>query len=454
MDDLFTHQDLSLPESGKLDTMLRSAIKAALRPEHVATQLVEASLQKRGARFTPQSRARLRRAVETSLRRGTGDLDIPPSVTRLMVLSPEERANGRIRIDLDVDELQLRIRQQLPDLVTNTTTATARMLVAEITRNSRRGLDQNERARRGFEKRLKKRWGTALDTLDVLRAVARESGETAQRKYLRHDDLRASRVLAVLLRLHARACQIASEVAVLLQAGLADGAHARWRTLHEIAVVSLFVKDHGEDVADRYLLHQRVESRRAAHGYQDNAARLGLEPLTDAEMHDINEACDAVVAKYGKSFANDLGWAASTLGNPRPKFCDLEHAVDLDHMRPYYRMASSNVHANPHGAFYRLGLMNHRSVLLAGPSNAGLVEPADGAAISLTLTTMSLVLLRVDMDGLVACEILTLLRDRLARELSKAHETLVRDEAERASRKEPPRRGHRLPPRGPRRADE
>ena len=39
-------------------------------------------------------------------------------------------------------------------------------------------------------------------------------------------------------RLHARACQIAREVLTLLYAGFAEGAMARWRALHELAVLS------------------------------------------------------------------------------------------------------------------------------------------------------------------------------------------------------------------------
>ena len=37
-------------------------------------------------------------------------------------------------------------------------------------------------------------------------------------------------------------------------------------------------------------------------------------------------------------------------------FSDIERAVRLDHLRPYYKLASHNVHANPKGMLFRLGL--------------------------------------------------------------------------------------------------
>jgi hypothetical protein len=42
-----------------------------------------------------------------------------------------------------------------------------------------------------------------------------------------------------------------------------DGAIARWRTLHEIAVIAMCVRDRGDAMAERYLLHSTVESYKA-----------------------------------------------------------------------------------------------------------------------------------------------------------------------------------------------
>jgi hypothetical protein len=81
--------------------------------------------------------------------------------------------------------------------------------------------------------------------------------------------------IEVQTRLHARACQIANKVAVLLGAGFAEGAIARWRSLHEVAVVSMFIGG-DEGLAERYRLHEAVESLRVARLYVRHQDRLGL----------------------------------------------------------------------------------------------------------------------------------------------------------------------------------
>ncbi|WP_217430933.1 DUF5677 domain-containing protein [Sphingomonas bacterium] len=52
-----------------------------------------------------------------------------------------------------------------------------------------------------------------------------------------------------MLHLHARACQVVFEIITLMENGLADGAMARWRTLHEITVVATILAEHGEELA-------------------------------------------------------------------------------------------------------------------------------------------------------------------------------------------------------------
>jgi hypothetical protein len=66
----------------------------------------------------------------------------------------------------------------------------------------------------------------------------------------------------ILIRLLVRAWQVTDEILCLLENGFADGAMARWRTLHEIHVVAAVLMRHGESITERYLAHQAVESKR------------------------------------------------------------------------------------------------------------------------------------------------------------------------------------------------
>jgi len=233
--------------------------------------------------------------------------------------------------------------------------------------------------RAGFCERLHARWGEGIDLLRMHLTVSREFGDLANTT-LRREEEQESPVLAdVLLRLHARACQVTDEIACLLSGGFSDGAMARWRTLHEIAAVALFLRQHGEQVAQRYVDHEVIESARAARDYDECCERLGYAAMGEAELQEVRQRHAEVVAKYGPDFDGPYGWAAEALGLKRPRLRDVQVGAGIDHMRAHYRLASHNVHANPKGVFFKLGLLGDVDVLLAGASNAGLSEPGQNA---------------------------------------------------------------------------
>ena len=121
------------------------------------------------------------------------------------------------------------------------------------------------------------------------------------------------------------------------------------------------------------------------------------EPLTEDEFTEITSDYLSLLARYGREYGGPYGWAASVLSNP--SFTDVEREVGLDHLRPFYRLASHNVHADPKGVFFKLGLFpGNEDLLLAGPSPAGLADPGHGAAISLGQVTTSLLTMRPNID--------------------------------------------------------
>lgn len=263
---------------------------------------------------------------------------------------------------------------------------------------------------KNFRKRLNLRWNEAIEALSMCETIARELGEGAT------ELLRASRgsdfpcLVDVLPRLHARSCQITSEVIALLETGFADGAMARWRTLHEIAVVATLLCESGEELAQRYLDHQLIESYRAAKDYKDCSERLGYEPLEDLDFQEIKNSYEELKERYGKRFCSQYGWASQLLKDGKnPTFKDLEEIAGIDHMRAHYRMASHNVHANPKGVYFKLGLLNEEAILLTGPSNFGLADPGHCTSISLLQVTVVLCTLEPNLDTLVGLKILDVL---------------------------------------------
>lgn len=282
--------------------------------------------------------------------------------------------------------------------------------------------------RKGFEERLRERWGEAFDLYDLTLQLATESGERFNATH--RPDAVASNDLAfeALARIHARACLAASEVRSLLAGGYATGANARWRTLHELAVSAFFIRERGGDVAERYLLHQAIDTAKAADEYQRAAPVLGNDPLTDEEIGQIRATKSALLDRYGEAFSGHYGWAAAALAKQRPNFADLERAAGLGHIRGWYQMASYGVHPAAKGSYFDLGLMGDSRTLLAGPSNAGLADPGHHALISLVQCSLAFVQSRWDLRAMIEALLLIRLVDEAGAAFLAAHNKLRQDE--------------------------
>jgi hypothetical protein len=287
------------------------------------------------------------------------------------------------------------------------------------------------RDKAGFRMRLNKRWGGGLELLKMFITISREVGSNINTELRK--DTNTHQLVNVLTRLHARGCQVADEVVCLLENGFSDGAMARWRTLHEISAVSSLIGKHGEDLAERYVEHEAIESAKAARLFQKHHERLGQTAMPSEEIAAIETQRDALIAKYGKDFGGTYGWVAEHLKIADPKLAQLIQAAKIDHLSPFYKMASHNVHANPKGIFFKLGSIGESEVLLAGPSNAGLADPGHSTAISLMQITTALALINPTLDDVISLKILVKLEDQIGDAFLKAHTQLEQDE-ERFSR--------------------
>jgi hypothetical protein len=101
----------------------------------------------------------------------------------------------------------------------------------------------------------------------MLVAIARELGGEMNADARSNAATLGPALVDVITRMHARPCQIAEEVIVLSECGFANGAMARWRTMHEVFVVASFISKHGEKCAKAYCEHQAVESKKGSDEY-------------------------------------------------------------------------------------------------------------------------------------------------------------------------------------------
>lgn len=132
--------------------------------------------------------------------------------------------------------------------------------------------------------------------------------------------------------------------------------------------------------------------------YQRYAERLGYTPYTEDDVRNAQEAVERLRVRYGKAYLGTYGWAAAALaggGNglrrKPPTFADVERDVELDHMRPWYRMASHPTHANPKGITFTPDVLAGRRVLLAGPGATGLAAAGECSLVSLCQVTTTLI---------------------------------------------------------------
>lgn len=279
-----------------------------------------------------------------------------------------------------------------------------------------------------FKESMEQRWGEGFGYLRMLLTCCREIGAQT---FKRHNKSRSKRQKLrrwVLVRLHTRACQVADEIICLIENGFAEGAMARWRTLHELSVIAILISDGDEDLAERYILHDAVEVKRQADEYEASQVPLGGAPISKRERKEIDREYLAALGRYGTTFAHPYGWAAKHLNQKKPTFKDLQLAADRADMGSYYKLASFNIHASARSLFFNLSAMGDQDILLAGRCNAGFVEPGERMANTLTLITILYVGTASNFDLLIALECLIYIRDAVGPALRKADRRLLKDE--------------------------
>lgn len=282
-------------------------------------------------------------------------------------------------------------------------------LLSQIQQQAKSGLAERRAINAEFVDRNISRWTTGLDQLELMIEIATEAGESFNARFRPSDEGRADRVFDVVSRLHARGCLVSREILCLLKNGFADGALARWRALHEIVVTVSFLSEHGQSAADSYLDYEVVDSYKAAKELNKHEERLNETGFTEDEMHSMKASYDRMIEKHGASFKDNFGWAKAFGSH---NFAEMEKRVGLDQWRPYYKLASQNIHANVKAIRYSLGLSEtQEDVLQAGPSNAGMTDPAHATAISLCNLTCKTILRSPDFDDVVAAKVLYLLTD-------------------------------------------
>jgi hypothetical protein len=301
-------------------------------------------------------------------------------------------------------------------------------------------LADHEAIRSAFEERLYERWREALDLYEAVTTCCLEAGQRVHHEIAQAEEgfTPAHPIMTqALTLLHARACLVASEVGALLRSGHAVGAQARWRTLHEIAVIASVVADGDEELANRFSLHRYIERWKEARIYQQHCQVLGYEQFTGEEMAEFQRVADGILAQYEPGYAEDWGWSKPLFASPkhRPTFDDLERLARLDHNKPWTKLSHHAVHSGSSGTIDIIDLHGGGRFMLAGPSDAGLADPGQLSLIALYQVTCSFILNGPDestYEDLLVLKTISLLLEQAADAFLAGHLTGEEIEGEEA----------------------
>lgn len=261
--------------------------------------------------------------------------------------------------------------------------------LAERRKNFSATTQESNTWRTGFESALYRQWGQAFDLLDFIINMCRNIGVTMYNKDRESAKNEGDDFFLALSAIQARACVVAGGILALLRAGYPQDAFARWRTMYELGCVAMFLRKHGQSVAEQYLAHDVIETLKLAEQVEANHIHFGEpSPYSAETMKAMQARNDELVQKYGKDFAKPYGWVASTLHSKRPTFETIEEAVDLSHRRHFYKIASYGIHSDYKGSTLNISLPVSRPTQLYGQSGFGLADAGAGTLEMLNLCTI------------------------------------------------------------------
>lgn len=283
-----------------------------------------------------------------------------------------------------IEEVTNAISKAFPDAVS----AAADVIVEDLLRSAHQNAAQLRTEQANRVHSVQRMWGISLDGLDFLRHLVLEWGHEALD--LRSGPYARPNTAFALSRLLTRAYDVVGEIVVLGRSGYADGALARWRSLHELCVIAMFLAKQSDRCALMYLSHHRVEELRLLDVDRSSGTANAKDIHSDPRIGKLRRDKTALVARFGKAFGGDYGWASVELGAARTTFRELENYVGLSLLRRGYQRANSTVHGGALATLTRVSLSDSTVDGAAIPPAYGCEIAANYAASSLSMLVAEL----------------------------------------------------------------
>ena len=279
-----------------------------------------------------------------------------------------------------------------------------------------------------FNARLFKEYRDGLEYLQIFVDLNKYLGKNFLKQLEKVISNEDKLKLGILLRLHARACQVSTEILTLLKYGYPDGAHARWRTLHEIAVIFLILIESNNNTIEMFADYQYIDKLKKAKSFQTHHESLNWPPIDESKLEVLEEKRASLKEKYGNDFTKSYGWTLNLIENRGERhFKKLEEIAGLDYLRPFYSWACENIHVGMDGISNRMSLYDSSSVsylMFTGPSQYGLADPAQFTTFSLLSITSALISIDESYENMILKSLLESLHEKSSSSFFKRHKEM------------------------------
>jgi len=226
---------------------------------------------------------------------------------------------------------------------------------------------------KGFRNRMEQHYGLEFYYLELFEILSRELGALYEKNLDKLDNSQTEKLLRLQ---HIRACSIYAEVIHLIKGGYGTGALTRFRSLHELAVITEFIISNGEAAADCYFDYLPVMQKKDII-FQEKV--LGEALLDENYGSELEATLSEIEHKRGKDFVNvrnynDYVWAEDyLLKGVKPSFNQIRNAIQRKEGIKPYKIASNNIHSAPRSLTSSLGTLNGE--VNGGASNIGVSLP-------------------------------------------------------------------------------
>ena len=195
----------------RLQKAFDTVLEECLDHQRIALKAIAHKLQEHGLTLTESGKQRIEQQLLESGWESDSlvlvDEDIDSSETEGM---PTEHISLDVA-DADVAKYLDEIVTTVADMIPSLSDSTAESMLVTIKRDAPTMLREQRREQLLFEKRIRKRWKKPLDLLELFISIAMEAGADFNSESRKDGKRLGDAKFEALTRLHARACQVASE---------------------------------------------------------------------------------------------------------------------------------------------------------------------------------------------------------------------------------------------------